>query len=236
MVVWIASSYMWYQHGIPLLNLVRSWKTTCETAPFHIGKARERLVLFLKRTLYGLRRAPLAWFRTMHDAFWTSVLTKTSEVTVFRFTGYLKESRRNISCLHWSMWMIYCWQHLILLVFLGWLRVWEASLNEIDWRLPARVVGSLTFLEEKLSVPTMMMPFCGASFGLFWQDWSGPSPPKRVNLFQGPSFRASRSVFHGYIKPYQIGSMRWWFQFFFIFTPTRGNDPIWLIVLKEATN
>ncbi len=31
---------------------------------------------------------------------------------------------------------------------------------------------------------------------------------------------------------------RWWFQIFFIFTPTWGNDPIWLIFLKwvETTN
>ena len=31
---------------------------------------------------------------------------------------------------------------------------------------------------------------------------------------------------------------RWWFQFFFIFTPTWGNDPIWLIFFKwvETTN
>ena len=30
----------------------------------------------------------------------------------------------------------------------------------------------------------------------------------------------------------------WWFQIFFIFTPTWGNDPIWLIFLKwvETTN
>ena len=30
----------------------------------------------------------------------------------------------------------------------------------------------------------------------------------------------------------------WWFQIFFIFTPTWGNDPIWLIILKwlETTN
>jgi len=31
---------------------------------------------------------------------------------------------------------------------------------------------------------------------------------------------------------------RWWFQFFFIFTPTRGNDPNWLIFFRwvETTN
>ena len=31
---------------------------------------------------------------------------------------------------------------------------------------------------------------------------------------------------------------RWWFQLFFIFTPTWGNDPIWLIFFKwvETTN
>ena len=30
---------------------------------------------------------------------------------------------------------------------------------------------------------------------------------------------------------------RWWFQIFFIFTPTWGNDPIWLIFFKwETTN
>ena len=33
-------------------------------------------------------------------------------------------------------------------------------------------------------------------------------------------------------------SSRWWFQTFFIFTLTRGNDPIWLIFFKwvETTN
>ena len=33
-------------------------------------------------------------------------------------------------------------------------------------------------------------------------------------------------------------SSRWWFQTFFIFTPTWGNDPIWLIFFKwvETTN
>ena len=31
---------------------------------------------------------------------------------------------------------------------------------------------------------------------------------------------------------------RWWFQIFFMFTPTWGNDPIWLIFFKgvETTN
>ena len=31
---------------------------------------------------------------------------------------------------------------------------------------------------------------------------------------------------------------RWWFQIFFIFTPTWGNDPIWLVFFKwvETTN
>ena len=36
--------------------------------PSTLGKQGERLVLFLKRALYGLRRAPLAWFRTMQEA------------------------------------------------------------------------------------------------------------------------------------------------------------------------
>ena len=29
---------------------------------------------------------------------------------------------------------------------------------------------------------------------------------------------------------------RWWFQIFFIFTPTCGNDPIWLIFFKWGWN
>ena len=31
-------------------------------------------------------------------------------------------------------------------------------------------------------------------------------------------------------------SSRWWFQSFFIFTPTWGNDPIWLIFFKWVEN
>ena len=30
----------------------------------------------------------------------------------------------------------------------------------------------------------------------------------------------------------KVSTTRWWFQSFFIFTPTWGNDPIWLIVFR----
>ena len=39
-------------------------------------------------------------------------------------------------------------------------------------------------------------------------------------------------------QPTSLNKSRWWFQTFFIFTPTWGNDPIWLIFCKrvETTN
>ena len=112
--------------------------------PSTLGKQGERLVLFLKRTLYGLRRAPLAWFRTMHDAFLEFGAQKTSEVTVFRFTGYLKESKKEYfmpaliyvddpSCISWLV---------------------ESLRSKFETKLtgelPARVVGSLTFLGREI--------------------------------------------------------------------------------------
>ena len=41
-----------------------------------------------------------------------------------------------------------------------------------------------------------------------------------------------------YKNNYELTKSRWWFQIFFIFTPTWGNDPVWLIFFKwvETTN
>ena len=45
----------------------------------------------------------------------------------------------------------------------------------------------------------------------------------------------------GFLPGKEVGivySSRWWFQIFFVFTPTRGNDPIWLMFFRwvETTN
>ena len=109
------------------------------------------MVLFLKRALYGLRRAPLAWFRTMHDAFLEFGAEKTSEVTVFRFSGYFKESKEYF---------------MLALVYVDDLLLAASDPSCISWlveslrgkfetkltgELPARVVGSLTFLGREIS-------------------------------------------------------------------------------------
>lgn len=125
-------------------TLLDHLKQPVRLLPSTLGKQGERLVLFLKRTVYGLRRAPLAWFRTMHDAFLDFGAQKTSEVTVFRFTGYLKESKKEYfmpaliyvddpSCISWLV---------------------ESLRSKFETKLtgelPARVVGSLTFLGREI--------------------------------------------------------------------------------------
>ena len=55
--------------------------------PSTVGPARERLFLVLQKALYGLRKAPLFWFKELKAALLSLGFTPTSEPTVFRFAG-----------------------------------------------------------------------------------------------------------------------------------------------------
>ena len=72
---------------------------------------------------------------------------------------------------------------------------------------------------------------------------SNNSPPNQPRLQQLPQKRRISVVNYLLVtvvglvlQPYR--ETRWWFQIFFIFIPTWGNDPIWLIFFKwaETTN
>ena len=54
--------------------------------PSTIGSNGQRLYLLLKKALYGLRRAPLAWFREIRSALLSFGLECTAETTVFRYS------------------------------------------------------------------------------------------------------------------------------------------------------
>ena len=58
--------------------------------------------------------------------------------------------------------------------------------------------------------------------------WFGRTERSRVRLLKQEFLKVGL----------KISPPRWWFQTFFIFTPTWGNDPIWLIFFKwvETTN
>ena len=55
--------------------------------PSTVGPAGERLFLVLQKALYGLRKAPLFWFKELKAALLSLGFTPTSEATVFRFAG-----------------------------------------------------------------------------------------------------------------------------------------------------
>ena len=70
--------------------------------------------------------------------------------------------------------------------------------------------------------------------GWTWK-WSGASASRHASHLPKNSkkntFSNGKNLDHG-------SGSRWWFQTFFIFTTTWGNDPIWLIFFKwvETTN
>ena len=79
----------------------------------------------------------------------------------------------------------------------------------------------------KMRVTTMMATSAASG------SWSSPMLVPWVKLNSLPKGEPKGSL--GYIRDEKSG---WWFQIFFIFTPTWGNDPIWLIFFKwiETTN
>ena len=88
-------------------------------------------------------------------------------------------------------------------------------------------------------------PFLGFVFSgdfLPFLPWdSSPSKNSHLGEYVCYIFRSHRSeanpskTYQKSYEPLRILS-RWWFQIFFIFTPTWGNDPIWLIFFRWASN
>ena len=74
--------------------------------------------------------------------------------------------------------------------------------------------------------------------GPTWDLWWSVRAPSGTLFFGGEMVGQLRIVFLK-TKTLWCGAItRWWFQIFFIFTPTWGNDPIWLIFFRwvETTN
>ena len=82
--------------------------------------------------------------------------------------------------------------------------------------LPA---ARFNFFPHKLFFHTVRLGFRATVRQKFWNGWIWP-----------PTEKNHQSI--------RWNKTRWWFQIFFIFTPTWGNDPIWLIFFKgvETTN
>ncbi len=100
------------------------------------------------------------------------------------------------------------------------------SQRGIRWRCPTIPIRAWLFWKQNSGLPRRSMD--GRQWGLrcrcstipiwkllFWEPNSGLARWSKVQTLS-----------------------RWWFQTFFIFTPTWGNDPIWLIFFKwvETTN
>ena len=150
----------WFNLGLATLDISTAFlysklleheRQPVRLPPSTLSSDGQRMVLFLRRALYGLRRAPLAWFRTMNDAFLEFGAERTSEVTVFRFTGYLKESKKE----YFMLALIYV-DDLLLAASdpscISWLVECPRSKFEtkLTGELPARVAGSLTFLGREI--------------------------------------------------------------------------------------
>ena len=99
-------------------------------------------------------------------------------------------------------------------------------------------------------------PRCVACLGFTGHDWTATGTFKKPNVFfwiwfQGPDIfpfirfptkywanmynkSQQKRVDTIFVQPFRLGVCvsRWWFQIFFLFIPTWGNDPIWLMFFK----
>ena len=85
-------------------------------------------------------------------------------------------------------------------------------------------MGNITTTHSRVQVELRLITF----WVNCWNDVRWRKSLERINSYfhRGILLRVSQVV---QLSQFTQKITRWWFQRFFIFTPTRGNDPIWLI-------
>ena len=125
--------------------------------------------------------------------------------------------------------------------------IWQSEIHH-EWRLNNRgffPASHVRFFSQKFThflseINSRLIKDLSVELfttGEAWQDWQ---KCKRTSDVCPPIFPGVMKC-HPFLRGMKLDAnvwSRWWFQIFFIFIPTWGNDPIWLIFFKwvETTN